>query len=320
MKSRQAKRIVFLGTPDFAVASLQQLIHMGFNVVAVVTAPDKPAGRGQKLMPSAVKKCAIEHHLPVLQPANLKDEDFHRALANFQADIQVVVAFRMLPESVWNMPPLGTVNVHGSLLPAYRGAAPINWAIINGEKETGVTTFLLKHAIDTGDLLLQKATPIDSSDNAGTIYNRLMAMGASLLVETLDGLFAGEVSPKPQPEAPSQKHAPKLFKADCNVLFNRSAEAIFNHVRGLTPFPGAYGIATTNTENQLMVKLHDCKISFSEFELEPGQVRIENKRLFVGTKTSPIELIEIQLPNKRRMNVADALNGMQQTLTSFETE
>ncbi|MCW3087116.1 MAG: methionyl-tRNA formyltransferase, partial [Sediminibacterium sp.] len=237
-------KIAFMGTPDFAVASLDALVNAGCNIVAVITAPDKPAGRGMKLTESAVKKYAAGKGLPVLQPEKLKSPAFIEQLRALQADLQVVVAFRMLPEVVWNMPPLGTINVHGSLLPQYRGAAPIHWAVINGEKETGVTTFRLKHEIDTGDILLQKKIPIGDDETTGEVHDRMKVIGAGLLVDTIRGLADHTLLPMDQSilleHGPKElRHAPKLFTEDCQLNWERPASELHNRVRGLSPFPGA---------------------------------------------------------------------------------
>src|SRR3954468_5961463 len=241
-------RIVFMGTPEFAVASLDALVQAGYNIVAVITAPDKPAGRGMKLTESAVKKYAVEKQLHVLQPLKLKDPVFLSALKNLQADLQIVVAFRMLPEVVWNMPPLGTINLHGSLLPQYRGAAPINWAVINGEKETGVTTFKLQHEIDTGNILLQDSFPIGEDETAGEVHDKMKDIGAQLLVKTVEGLAKGALTEMPQTAMGSgqwavkntaPKHAPKIFTETCKIDWNHSVIAIYNLIRGLSPYPAA---------------------------------------------------------------------------------
>ncbi|MEO6133799.1 MAG: methionyl-tRNA formyltransferase, partial [Ginsengibacter sp.] len=237
-------RIVFMGTPDFAVPSLRTLYEAGFDIAAVVTAPDKPAGRGLQLTESAVKKFAVEKNLKILQPEKLKNLEFIEALENLKADVQVVVAFRMLPEVVWNMPPLGTINLHGSLLPQYRGAAPINWAIINGEKETGVTTFKLQHAIDTGNILFQEKIKIEEDDTAGTVHDKMMKTGAQLLLHTLDELAAGNTSETRQPETDltgeELKHAPKIFTETCEIDWNNNIDTTYNFIRGLSPYPTAF--------------------------------------------------------------------------------
>ena len=236
-------RIVFMGTPEFAVASLDALVKAGYNIAGVITAPDKPAGRGMKLTESAVKKYAVEHDLPVLQPEKLKNPAFLEELKALKADLQIVVAFRMLPEQVWSMPPLGTVNLHGSLLPQYRGAAPINWAVINGEKETGVTTFKLQHTIDTGDILLQESFPIGENETAGEVHDRMKEIGAALLVKTVSGLASGSLSPQPQSSLVNEnelKHAPKIFTEPSRIDFSKTVEEVHNLVRGLSPFLGAF--------------------------------------------------------------------------------
>ena len=233
-------RIIFMGTPEFAVASLDAILDAGYNVVAVVTAPDKPAGRGMQLTGSAVKKYALEKGLPILQPEKLKNPAFLEELHALKADLQIVVAFRMLPEAVWDMPPMGTVNLHGSLLPQYRGAAPINWAVINGEKVTGVTTFQLQHVIDTGNILLQDQFTIAETDTAGDVHDKMKDIGARLLVKTIEGLISGTLKATPQPESGELKHAPKIFTETCLIDWTRPVEDIYNLIRGLSPFPAAY--------------------------------------------------------------------------------
>ena len=235
-------RIVFMGTPEFAVPSLEILIENKFNVVAVITAPDKPQGRGQKLVGSPVKECALKYQIPVLQPTNLKAPVFIEELKSYRANLQVVVAFRMLPESVWAMPAIGTFNLHASLLPQYRGAAPINWAVINGEKETGVTTFFLKHEIDTGSIIFQDTEPIGDKDTVGTLYERLMHKGAQLVLKTVNAINAGQYPSTPQTESAVIKHAPKIFKETCVMNWNQPSEHLRNFVRGLNPYPGAWTV------------------------------------------------------------------------------
>lgn len=303
--TKDTLRIIFLGTPDFAVASLEALIQNKYNVVAVVTAPDKPAGRGMQLKASAVKECAIEHNIPVLQPEKLKDPNFIEVLKSFHADVQIVVAFRMLPEVVWNMPPLGTINVHASLLPNYRGAAPINWAIINGEQETGVTTFRLKHEIDTGNILLQQKVAILPEDNIGTLYNKLMNEGAQLLIATLDGIIDNTIISLPQDENAMQHHAPKIFKEHCKIDFNKPAQEIHNIIRGLSPIPGAFTFLNEKT----------FKIYLSSFEIENhklpiGSINSDNKTyLKFATINGWLYAKEVQLEGKKRMNIIDFLRG-----------
>lgn len=253
--------IVFMGTPDFAVASLQAICEAGHRVVGVVTVPDRPTGRGLKVTQSPVKQYALQHQLPLLQPERLRDPQFQDALRAWSADLFVVVAFRMLPESVWSMPPLGTFNLHASLLPQYRGAAPINWALINGERETGVTTFLLDHHIDHGGILLQASTPISSDDTAETLHDRLAAMGSQLVVRTIEGLAAGTLTPRPQPADTQLKPAPKIFKADCAIPWQLSGAKIVDFVRGLSPYPAA-----TMQLSDPQGELHTFKVYQVSFE------------------------------------------------------
>jgi methionyl-tRNA formyltransferase len=303
-------RIVFMGTPDFAVASLNALVQAGCHIVGVVTAPDKPAGRGMKLTESAVKKYAVEKQLPILQPEKLKNPDFLAALRNLQADLQVVVAFRMLPELVWNMPRMGTLNLHGSLLPQYRGAAPINWAIINGEKETGVTTFKLKHEIDTGDILLRESITIGDDETAGELHDRMKLIGAHLLVETVKGLATGSITEIPQQQvtnAPLQ-HAPKIFTETCKIDWNTSAAQIHNLIRGLSPFPGAF-----TTLQEKMLKVYRSKKEVVAHTQEPGTVSTDGKTfLKFACADGYIHVLDIQLEGKKRMLVEDFLRGYRQ--------
>jgi len=300
-------RIVFLGTPEFAVESLAALVQAGFAVVAVVTAPDKPAGRGMKPGESAVKKFAVANNLPVLQPLKLKDPEFLDELRQFKADLQVVVAFRMLPELVWNMPPMGTINVHGSLLPQYRGAAPINRAIMNGEKETGVTTFKLKHQIDTGDILLQEKLPIGENENAGELHDRMKVAGASLLVKTITGLLNNDIEETSQANIdPSLlKHAPKIFAEDCRIDFSLSAEEIHNLVRGLAPYPGAFTML-----NEKILKIYRTELRLTTPAQTPGVHETDGKsRLSYACKDGYIDVKELQLEGKKRMLTEDFLRG-----------
>lgn len=304
-------KIIFLGTPDFAVASLKALVEHPFDVVAVVTAPDKPAGRGMNLQQSAVKKYALEQNIPVLQPEKLKSAEFLNLLKSFDADVQVVVAFRMLPEVVWNMPRLGTINVHASLLPNYRGAAPINWAIINGEHESGVTTFKLKHDIDTGNILLQQKVAIDPNDNAGTLHDKLMVNGAKLLVETLIQLQSGTLMEKPQEVTTTCKHAPKLFTTTCEIDWNKPALDIWNLIRGLSPYPAAF----TYFHGKKM-KIFDAEIIEQKPENEPGHWTTDGKNhLYFASSTTSISVLELQIEGKKRMKIDDFLRGFKiQTL------
>jgi methionyl-tRNA formyltransferase len=301
-------RIVFMGTPAFAVASLNALLEAKMNVVGVVTAPDKPGGRGMQLQQSAVKQFAITHNLPLLQPEKLKAPDFFEALSAWKPDLQVVVAFRMLPEKIWSFPPMGTLNVHGSLLPQYRGAAPINWAIINGEKETGVTTFQLQHAIDTGDILLQDRITIAENMTAGELHDIMMIVGANLLVKTLDGLVKGAIQSVPQNnviEEAQIKHAPKIFTKDCEIDFDHDVQNIHNHVRGLAPFPGAI----TKVDGKI-VKLYSTTIS-KEMPKETAGSFVTDGKTFAkfACKDGYLMLNDIQWEGKKRMAVVDFLRG-----------
>lgn len=301
--NRQSIRIIFMGTPEFAAQSLEALVDGGFNVVAVVTAPDKPAGRGLQLQQSAVKKLALQHHIPVLQPEKLKDPEFLETLKVYRADVQVVVAFRMLPEVVWNMPPMGTINVHGSLLPDYRGAAPIHHAVMNGETMTGVTTFKLKHEIDTGDILLQDSLAIGPDETTGSLHDRMMVAGAQLLLKTLDQLIAGTVQPIPQ-AMQSAKHAPKIHTEDCVLDFQKTAGEVHNHVRGLSPFPGAFtGIG------EKMLKIFRTSLTVIPSE-KAGKISTDGKTHFrIHCSDFQLEVTELQLEGKKKMPVADFLRG-----------
>jgi len=306
MIEKATPRIVFMGTPEFAVASLDALLQAGFNVVAVITAPDKPAGRGMKLTESAVKQYAVAHNLPVLQPEKLKAPEFIAALQALQADLQVVVAFRMLPEIVWNMPPMGTINVHGSLLPQYRGAAPINWAVINGEKTTGVTTFKLQHAIDTGNILLQASMPINDNETAGEVHDRMKNLGAELLVKTVTGLVDGSIHEQPQPTDEGQlKHAPKIFTETCQIDWNHSAESIHNQIRGLSPFPGAF----TQLHGK-MLKVFESSFSTEAHHQTPGSIDSDGKTYIrYAAIDGWVNILTLQMEGKKRMAVADFLRG-----------
>lgn len=298
-----------MGTPEFAVASLDALVGGGYNVVGVVTMPDKPAGRGYKMQFSAVKEYALAHNLPLLQPEKLKNEEFLDALRALHADLQIVVAFRMLPEVVWAMPPLGTFNLHGSLLPQYRGAAPINWAIINGEQETGVTTFFLQQEIDTGDLILQKRTPITDDDNAGTIHDRLMSIGAAAVVETVDCIIAGNAPKTPQPQGITLKSAPKIFKETCRVDWTQSCHQIFNFVRGLSPYPAAWSVLHTD-DKTIDIKLFEVTREPATHTLQAGQVVCDGKNfLKVAVADGFVKIESLQPAGKKRMSAADWLRG-----------
>ena len=302
-------RIIFMGTPEFAVASLDALLQAGCNIVAVVTAPDKPAGRGQKIHESAVKQFAVEKGIEVLQPIKLKDPEFHEKLKSLNADLQVVVAFRMLPEAVWNMPPKGTINLHASLLPYYRGAAPINWAVINGEKETGVTTFLLQHEIDTGNILFSEKVPVTETETAGDIHDKLMHTGAGLLVKTVKSIESGNYTPVAQSQLASGTkefpHAPKLFKEDCLINWNQPAIKVYNLIRGLSPYPTAY---TVFKEKSL--KIYFAELLAKEPGIQPGGFLTDDKTyLHFACLDGFISVKDIQLEGKKRMNVEEFLRG-----------
>ena len=298
-------KIVYLGTPEFAVPPLRILLENGYEVVAVVTAPDKPGGRLGMQVP-AVKKFALEHNIPVLQPEKLKNLAFLEELRAFQADLQIVVAFRMLPEAVWNMPPLGTMNLHGSLLPRYRGAAPINWAVMNGEKETGLTTFLLKHEIDTGDLLFQERIPIGENETAGELHDRMMEAGAELVLKSVQALENHTVTPFPQEET-EVTHAPKIFTETCKIDFNRPLQQVHDFVRGLSPYPGAW----TELDGKTFKILLAQKSTATMMEhMTPGTFISDGKNhLRISTPDGFLDVLELQMEGKRRMNVRDFLNG-----------
>lgn len=306
----QELRIVFMGTPDFAVASLDALVQAGCTIAGVVTAPDKPAGRGMQLTGSAVKKYAVEKGLKVLQPEKLKNPVFIEELRALRADLQIVVAFRMLPELVWNMPPMGTINLHGSLLPQYRGAAPIHWAVINGEKETGVTTFKLKHEIDTGDILLQKSFPIGEDETTGEVHDRMKLIGAALLVETVKGLAEGglkkiDQSVLIQHTSMELKHAPKLFTEHSQINWNNPVEKIHNLIRGLSPFPGAL-----SSLDGKILKIYRAKKELTAHHDPAGQVITDGKSfLKFACNDGYIHLLDLQLEGKKRMLVEDFLRG-----------
>ena len=299
-----------MGTPDFAVESLRALVEGGYNVVAVVTMPDKPAGRGHQVQFSAVKQYAMSVGLPLLQPERLKDEMFLQELRSYNADLQIVVAFRMLPEVVWNMPRLGTFNLHASLLPQYRGAAPINWAVMNGDTETGATTFMLQHAIDTGDIILQERIPIDDDENVGSVHDRLMKMGASLVIRTVDTIIECETTGDPLPTTPQNnsialRPAPKIFKETCAIDFSRTAEQIRNHVRGLSPYPAAW-INEIPTSHPLAEVLKGAKV----YKVAIVQYADKKGHIIIPCADAYIDILELQLPGKKRMDVASLLNGI----------
>ena len=302
-------RIVYLGTPEFAVAGLQALVEGGYNVVAVVTMPDKPAGRGHQMQYSDVKKYALETGIPVMQPEKLKDEAFISELRSYHADLQIVVAFRMLPEVVWAMPRLGTFNVHGSLLPQYRGAAPINWAVMNGDKETGLTSFMLKHEIDTGNMILQERIPIGEDENVGSVHDRLMELSKKMVLNTVDLIIDCEnkgisLPTTPQPESAELKPAPKIFKEDCEIKFaEKTAEEIHNFVRGLSPYPAAWANLTIHGQLFENLKIYSVEISTSR-DLET------TKEIIVPCKEGAVRILELQVPGKKRMDAKAFLNGL----------
>jgi methionyl-tRNA formyltransferase len=306
MKNWKDLRIIFLGTPDFASTSLSKLIAEGAKVVAVVTAPDKPAGRGMQLQQSDVKKVALENNLLVLQPEKLKNEEFLAQLKSLNADLQIVVAFRMLPEIVWNMPPMGTINLHGSLLPDYRGAAPIHWAVINNEKVTGVTTFLLQHEIDTGDILLQEKVEILPTDTTGIVYNKLMHVGADLVVKTITQYAEGILHPSPQKPTSETKHAPKIFTETSVINWNNTVESIHHLIRGLNPFPAAF---TTLQEKKFKI----YKSSFEECDIDQsniGKFQTDGKSyLYFIASNGKLFCEEVQLEGKKRMKIEEFLRG-----------
>ncbi len=322
MKTDIFPKIVFMGTPEFAVASLDAMVNAGLNIVGVITAPDKPAGRGMKLTESAVKKYAVDKGLLLLQPEKLKNPDFIAQLRELQADVQVVVAFRMLPEMVWNMPPMGTINLHGSLLPQYRGAAPINWAVINGETITGVTTFRLQHAIDTGNILLQESFPIGPDETAGEVHDRMKAIGAALLVKTIRGLADGSLKEIPQSLAtvdsePSThhspltthdlqlKHAPKIFTETSKIDWTKPAADIHNLIRGLSPFPAAFTLLKDKT-----LKIFKSKKEQVTPSILAGDFLTDNKTLLkFAAADGYIHVVEMQLEGKKKMLVEEFLRG-----------
>lgn len=307
-------RIVFMGTPEFAVASLDMLVTNGYNVVAVITAPDKPAGRGKKLTEPAVKKYAVERGLKVLQPQKLKDPGFLNELKSLEADLQVVVAFRILPEVVWAMPRLGTFNLHASLLPQYRGAAPLNWAIINGETKTGVTTFLLDHEVDTGKILYQRETQIGDNDTVGDLHDKLMYTGASLVLETVDALATGKAEAVPQAELIKEKHlkpAPKIFKEDCKIDWTRKIDEVRNHIRGLSPYPAAWA----NLVHKDSGRTIPCKVFFAQPVIaggisRPGTIDSDDETyLNVACANGWLQVTDLQVSGKKRLKATEFLRG-----------
>ena len=300
-------RIVFMGTPDFAVGVLKNIIAHKFTVVGVITAPDKPSGRGRKLNQSAVKKYTLEQGLTILQPTNLKNEDFITTLKKLHANLQIVVAFRMLPKVVWQLPELGTFNLHASLLPDYRGAAPINWAIINGETETGVTTFFIDEKIDTGEIILQDNVTIEDTDTAGDLHDKLMNIGSELVIKTIKHIEKGVVKTIKQPKKEG-KAAPKIYKETCKIDWNASIDAIYNKIRGLSPYPAAWSFIDTSPK-PLEVKIYSVRKVLEKHHHEIGSIITTKKELKVAVQNGYIFIEEMQLSGKRKMRTADLLNG-----------
>ena len=313
MVEKKNLRIVYMGTPDFAVEALRCLVEGGYNVVGVITMPDKPAGRGHKLQFSPVKQYALEHNLPLLQPEKLKDEAFVEALRAWKADLQIVVAFRMLPEVVWNMPRLGTFNLHASLLPQYRGAAPINWAVINGDTETGITTFFLKHEIDTGEVIQQVRVPIADTDDVGIVHDKLMLLGGRLVVETVDAILAGTVKSIPQEEMAvvgELRPAPKIFKETCRIDWRKGVKHVYDFVRGLSPYPAAWTELCAGEAAPVMLKLFETRKLFQTHDLQPGTVVSDGKTFFhIASTDGFVDVLSLQLAGKKRMQVEDFLRG-----------
>lgn len=307
-------RIVYMGTPEFAVESLKRLVEGGYNVVGVITMPDKPMGRhGSVLQPSPVKAYAVSQGLKVLQPEKLKDEAFLEELRALRADLQIVVAFRMLPEAVWQMPPLGTFNLHASLLPQYRGAAPINWAVINGDTETGITTFFLKHEIDTGEIIDQVRVPIADTDNVGVVYDRLMMLGGDLVLKTVDAILAGNVKTIPQETLSSTgplRPAPKIFKDTCRIDWTKGVKPVYDFIRGLSPYPAAWTELCEPDSSPVTMKIYGSSKEFVEHTFAPGTILTDKKTYFkVASTDGFVHLLSVQLAGKKRMNVTDFLRG-----------
>ena len=306
-------RIVYMGTPEFAVEPLSCLIEGGYNVVGVITMPDKPAGRGHKLQCSPVKQYALEHNLPLLQPERLKDEAFLEALRAWKADLQIVVAFRMLPEVVWNMPRLGTFNLHASLLPQYRGAAPINWAVINGETETGITTFFLKHEIDTGEVIQQVRVPIAETDDVGMVHDKLMHLGARLVTETVDAILDGTVKSIPQEDMAVQgelRPAPKIFKETCRIEWAQPVKRVYDFVRGLSPYPSAWTNLVSPQGESFVLKIFETEKTVAVHTLSPGTIQTDGKTyLRVAASDGFVDIRSLQLPGKKRLKTDELLRG-----------
>lgn len=298
-----------MGTPEFALESLRQIIAEGFRVVCVITAPDKPAGRGKKIKESAVKKYALSKDIPVLQPVNLKDKSFLEQLKAYRPHLNVVVAFRMLPETVWAMPPEGTINLHASLLPDYRGAAPINRAIMNGESLTGVSTFFIEKEIDTGNLILQREVPVTFQMNAGELHDLLMTEGAKLLTKTLELILRGEIKPSPQPKKKNPKTAPKIHPGDCKIPWKKDVLIIYNHIRGLSPYPGAWTEVKTGDHKKIIIKILAAEVLLESHNYPVGTLIALGKSVKIAVNKGYINIIELQVPGKRRMFIKDFLLG-----------
>lgn len=308
---KEYPRIVFMGSPDFAVYSLEKLLEQKYPVVAVVTVPDKRAGRGQKISESAVKKYALTHKLMILQPERMRDESFLDTLRNLQPEVIIVVAFRMLPKVIWSMPKLGTFNLHASLLPEYRGAAPIQWAIMNGEKKTGVTTFFLDEHIDSGAILLQKKTLIDPEETASSLYQRLAQMGAELVIKTLQGLIEKGLKPQSQIIKENLKMAPKLFHEDGKIHWQAPIELIYNKIRGLNPYPGAWTQLTNESGKKLLFKIYRAACSYQLHSHAVGTLVLKNKEMKIALTGGYLSIIEGQLEGRRRMQADELVNGLQ---------
>ena len=310
-------RIVYMGTPDFAVESLRCLVEGGYNVVGVITMPDKPAGRGHKLQFSPVKQYALEQNLPLLQPEKLKDEVFVEALREWKADLQIVVAFRMLPEVVWNMPRLGTFNLHASLLPQYRGAAPINWAVINGDTETGITTFFLRHEIDTGEVIQQVRIPIADTDDVGIVHDKLMMLGGKLVTETVDAILNDAVKPIPQEEMAvvgELRPAPKIFKDTCRIDWNQPVKRIYDFIRGLSPYPAAWSELVQPDGETVVMKIFETEKIIQSHQLTPGTLLTDGKTyIHVAAADGIIGIRALQLPGKKRLKTDELLRGFRLT-------
>ncbi len=300
-------RIVFMGTPEFAVTILKGILENDYTVVGVITAPDKPSGRGRKINQSAIKKFALEKNLTILQPKNLKDETFQQELKNLKANVQIVVAFRMLPKTVWKMPKYGTFNLHASLLPEYRGAAPINWAIINGETKTGVTTFFIDEKIDTGEIILQKEVPISSNENAGQLHDKLMYIGSDLVNQTLEQIQNNTIKTNPQPKR-EHKNAPKIYTETCEINWKEPLKKIYDKIRGLSPYPVAW-TSLQNGDTILNMKIYQAEAIFEKHNLKIGTILISKKELKIVATDGFLSIKELKIPGKRKMDVVSFLNG-----------